>query len=181
MAPRSRKSFATCNADSKGVVCYDQFKTPAGLFRVAVNDDGAVVATTFGDIFQSRHLPADAPRDAGACRAAREQLLEYFEGTRRNFTVPLEPAGTDFQRRIWQALREIPFGATRTYGEIAAACGNPKASRAVGRANATNPICVIVPCHRVIGANGSLTGFAYGQDLKRWLINHEAGASSLLR
>lgn len=155
------------------MICYDQFQTPAGRFLVAVNDDGAVVATTFGEQFARRHVPADAPRDADACRAAREQLLEYFEGARRTFTLPLGATGTDFQHRIWRALRDIPWGVTRTYGEIAAASGNPKASRAVGRANATNPICIIVPCHRVIGTDGSLTGFAYGEKLKRFLLEHE--------
>ena len=158
------------------MIYYDAFQTPAGEFRVAVNADGAVVATTFGPQFSPRHVPPDARRDAQVCRAAREQLLAYFEGERRAFTLPLGATGTAFQNRIWQTLTQIPWGETRTYGEIAAACGQPKASRAVGRANATNPICVIVPCHRVIGANGTLTGFAYGEKLKRFLLEHEGVA-----
>ena len=155
------------------MISYDHFKTPAGRFQVAVNADRAVVATTFGENFSPHQVPAGSKRDSNACRTAREQLLAYFEGERRTFTLPLAATGTDFQHRIWQALQTIPWGETRTYGEIAAACGNPKASRAVGRANATNPICVIVPCHRVIGADGSLTGFAFGEKLKRWLLEHE--------
>jgi methylated-DNA-[protein]-cysteine S-methyltransferase len=158
------------------VIRYDRFSTPAGAFQVAVNDDGAVVATTFGETFPVRQVPAEARRDASACRAAREQILAYFEGARRDFTLPLAAGGTAFQQQVWQALRAIPWGETRTYGQIAAACGNPKASRAIGRANATNPICVIVPCHRVIGADGSLTGFAYGEALKRLLLEHEGVA-----
>ncbi len=158
------------------MIRYDRFSTPAGTFQVAVDDEGSVVATTFGETFSARQVPSDARRDASACRDAREQILAYFEGARRDFTLPLAAVGTAFQHRVWQALRAIPWGETRTYGQIAAACGNPKASRAIGRANATNPICVVVPCHRVIGADGSLTGFAYGEDLKRLLLKHEGVA-----
>jgi methylated-DNA-[protein]-cysteine S-methyltransferase len=173
--PLSRPS-ATCNGDRCPVILYDQFSTPAGPFQVAVNEAGAVVATTFGQQFSLRHVPADAQRDAVACRAAREQLLGYFEGERRSFSLPLAAIGTAFQHHVWQALQKIPWGQTRTYGEIATLCGNPQASRAIGRANATNPICVIVPCHRVIGADGSLTGFAFGEPLKRLLLQHEGVA-----
>ena len=100
-------------------------------------------------------------------------MEDYLRGDRRDFSLRLAVAGTSFQQRVWAELRKIPHGRTATYGEIAAALGKPGASRAVGRANATNPICVIVPCHRVIGANGSLTGFAYGEDLKRKLLKLE--------
>src|SRR5262249_27128668 len=105
-----------------------------------------------------------------------KQVLDYFAGKRRDFDLELAPQGTPFQQRVWEALQRIPFGATRSYGELAAQLGNAKASRAVGRANATNPVCVIVPCHRVIGADGSLTGFAYGENLKRKLLEHEGVA-----
>lgn len=101
--------------------------------------------------------------------AARE-LEEYFAGTRRAFTMPIRPSGTAFQQAVWAALREIPYGETRTYGEIAAAVGKPKASRAVGGANHVNPILIVTPCHRVIGANGSLTGFGAGIDRKAFLL-----------
>jgi len=108
----------------------------------------------------------------------RRQLIEYFDGTRRDFDVPLDLIGTPFQRLAWQALRAIPFGETRTYREQAVAIGRPGAARAVGAANARNPVPVIVPCHRVIGADGSLTGFAGGLARKRALLEHEARGRS---
>jgi methylated-DNA-[protein]-cysteine S-methyltransferase len=104
---------------------------------------------------------------------ARDQLDEYFAGKRRAFDLPLDPRGTEFQRSVWRALSAIPFGATRSYGEIAAALGRPSASRAVGAANGQNPISIIVPCHRVIGRDGSLTGYASGIARKEWLLRHE--------
>ncbi|WP_305778086.1 methylated-DNA--[protein]-cysteine S-methyltransferase [Jatrophihabitans sp. GAS493] len=123
---------------------------------------------------------ADATVDDGAFDDVRAQLEEYFAGRRTRFELELNPAGTDFQRRVWLALREIPYGKTKTYGEQAEAIGSPKAVRAVGLANGRNPISIIVPCHRVIGANGSLTGFGGGLEAKRWLLDHEASAERLL-
>lgn len=108
-------------------------------------------------------------------RAAREELLSYFSGERRDFDLPLAPAGTDFQRAVWEALKAIPYGETRTYGEIAAAVGRPKAVRAVGQANHVNPLPIFLPCHRVVGKNGALTGYAGGLDLKRALLALESG------
>jgi methylated-DNA-[protein]-cysteine S-methyltransferase len=105
--------------------------------------------------------------------AARRQLTEYFDGARTGFDVPLDPVGTEFQQRAWQALRTIPFGSTVSYGEQASRMGDKNKARAVGAANARNPISIIVPCHRVVGANGSLTGFAGGIDTKRFLLEHE--------
>lgn len=102
------------------------------------------------------------------------QLQEYFDGQRKCFDLTLDPAGTEFQKKVWQALLTIPYGEVRTYGQIAAQVGNPKASRAVGMANHNNPIGIIVPCHRVIGANGKLTGYAGGMDKKEWLLQMEA-------
>lgn len=107
---------------------------------------------------------------------AIRQLAEYFSGQRQVFDLPLAPAGTEFQQKVWQALREIPFGQTESYGELAERIGQPKASRAVGAANGRNPIAVIVPCHRVIGSNGTLTGFGGGLDRKSWLLAHEGAA-----
>jgi methylated-DNA-[protein]-cysteine S-methyltransferase len=104
---------------------------------------------------------------------AATQLAEYFAGTRRTFDLPLAAAGTAFQQRVWQVLTTIPFGATWSYGELARAIGNPAASRAVGAANGKNPIGIIVPCHRVIGSNGTLTGYAGGLDMKQALLAHE--------
>jgi methylated-DNA-[protein]-cysteine S-methyltransferase len=105
---------------------------------------------------------------------ARRQLGEYFAGDRREFDLPLAPVGTDFQLRVWAGLRTIPYGQTWSYGELAAAIGKgPLASRAVGLANGANPLSIVVPCHRVIGANGNLTGFGGGIERKRWLLDLE--------
>ncbi|HEY0801667.1 MAG TPA: methylated-DNA--[protein]-cysteine S-methyltransferase, partial [Steroidobacteraceae bacterium] len=98
---------------------------------------------------------------------------EYFAGARREFDLPLKMAGTDFQKQVWSELTKIPFGQTRSYGQLAKRLGNPNGSRAVGLANGRNPIAIIVPCHRVIGADGSLTGFGGGIDRKQWLLTHE--------
>ena len=106
-------------------------------------------------------------------KKAAAQLAEYFAGRRKIFDLPLAPHGTDFQRLVWKALQNIPYGETRSYGEIAAMTGKPGASRAVGMANNRNPIAIIVPCHRVIGSDGSLTGYAGGLDLKRKLLELE--------
>lgn len=106
-------------------------------------------------------------------RAARTQLEEYFAGGRRRFELPLRLAGTDFQRRVWQGLQQIDFGETWSYAQLARQIGSPRAMRAVGLANGRNPIAIIVPCHRVIGADGSLTGFGGGLERKEWLLAHE--------
>ncbi len=106
------------------------------------------------------------------------QLGEYFAGTRQQFDLPLDAVGTEFQCAVWNALREIPFGKTRTYTELAAIVGRPDAVRAVGAANGKNPISIVIPCHRVIGANGSLTGFAGGLEAKRFLLEHESARSA---
>lgn len=105
---------------------------------------------------------------------AEAQLAEYFDGRRTQFTVPLDFAGTNFQRQVWTALLTIPFGETRSYAAIAAQIGRPTASRAVGAANGRNPISILAPCHRVIGASGKLTGFAGGIAVKQWLLAHES-------
>ena len=106
---------------------------------------------------------------------AEKQLFEYFSGKRSFFELEYEFSGTDFQKSVWRELEKIPFGETKTYGEIAAAIGNPKAGRAVGSSCNKNPLAIIVPCHRVIGAGGNLTGFACGTEVKKWLLGHEAG------
>ena len=105
--------------------------------------------------------------------AAIKQLNEYFTRTRQVFDLTLDEGGTDFQRSVWAALRAIPFGETASYGDIAKAINNPNAARAVGMANNRNPLPIITPCHRVIGSDGSLTGFGGGLDIKRWLLEHE--------
>jgi methylated-DNA-[protein]-cysteine S-methyltransferase len=112
---------------------------------------------------------------------AARQLAEYFAGARHVFDLALAPVGTPFQRLVWRALAAIPFGETRAYGEIARAIGRSAASRAVGAANGKNPFAIVVPCHRVIGASGELTGYAGGMAAKRWLLAHERhGASAQL-
>ena len=113
-------------------------------------------------------------RDDALFAEARRQLQEYFDGTRQVFELKLAPAGTAFQQQVWAALCAIPYGETRSYGEQARSIHNEKAVRAVGLANGRNPIGIIVPCHRVIGANGALTGYAGGVERKRWLLAHEA-------
>lgn len=114
------------------------------------------------------------PRDDAAFAMARGQLAEYFAGERRCFDLAFTGQGTPFQRRVWQALTEIPFGGTISYGELARRIGQPTAARAVGLANGQNPISIVVPCHRVMGANGALTGYGGGIERKRWLLAHEA-------
>jgi methylated-DNA-[protein]-cysteine S-methyltransferase len=159
------------------------FSTPFGPFSIAVDSNDSLVATAFGD--QKRLLErvrnGDLIEDKSSGRSAREQILAYFAGDQQEFDLALAPIGTSFQQRVWKALQSIPFGQTRSYGQLAAQLGNPGASRAVGRANATNPICLIVPCHRVIGADGSLTGFAFGEDIKRRLLDHESAAAKQVR
>jgi len=107
----------------------------------------------------------------------RKQLDEYLNGNRKEFDIPLLMVGTDFQRRVWKALMRVPYGATSTYGQIAEDIASPRAVRAVGNANRTNPISIIVPCHRVIGSNGELIGYGGGLSLKKWLLRLEQGAT----
>jgi methylated-DNA-[protein]-cysteine S-methyltransferase len=128
--------------------------------------------------------PTDAPRASLALRephpvldSAEREVVEYFAGARTVFETPLAPEGTPFQRRVWSALLEIPYGQVRSYGHIAQRIGKPSAVRAVGGANGCNPLPIFVPCHRVVGQDGSLTGFSSGVDLKRWLLDHEAAPS----
>jgi methylated-DNA-[protein]-cysteine S-methyltransferase len=127
-----------------------------------------------------RHRPPEerfGPRDDTLFAEAEDQLKAYFVGELREFTLPLRLDGTPFQRTVWDELRKIPYGERRTYGELAEALGNPTASRAVGLANGRNPIGIIVPCHRVVGADGSLTGYGGGLDRKRRLLDFESGTA----
>ena len=123
-------------------------------------------------------VPAEWRHRSEPAFGAGEQLAAYFAGERLEFDLPLDACGTPFQRRVWQALTEIPYGGTSTYGEIARRLGRPRAARAVGGANHRNPLPVVVPCHRVIGAGGSLTGYAGGLRIKRFLLELEAGSGS---
>ena len=147
--------------------------SPCGeLLLVAV--DGALVRAHFLDGPGPHDLPAgpETP-DEPVLAEARRQLAEHFAGDRADFDLPLAPPGTDFQRRVWAELRRIPYGTTATYGQLAARLGDPKSVRAVGLANGRNPIAVVVPCHRVVGSNGKLTGYAGGLTVKSWLLAHE--------
>ncbi|HEX6325679.1 MAG TPA: methylated-DNA--[protein]-cysteine S-methyltransferase [Jiangellaceae bacterium] len=117
-------------------------------------------------------------RDDSAFTEACRQLDEYFAGQRTEFDLPLNPAGTPFQRRVWEALKTIPYGEIRSYGEIAEQIGRPGAARAVGLANGRNPISIVVPCHRVIGASGALTGYGGGLERKQYLLNLETRVSA---
>ena len=144
-------------------------ETPIGLLTLQA-DEAAVTAIRFG---------ADGAQDASPLLdAAEAQLREYFAGTRRTFDLPLAPRGTDFQLGVWQALRAIPFGETWSYAQLATRIGNASAMRAVGAANGRNPIPIIVPCHRVIGADGSLTGFGGGLPAKMFLLRLEGALPS---
>jgi len=154
---------------------YDTFPTPVGDFSVALNASGSVIASAFGGLpeLRERFTADEIVRDPVRAADVRREVLEYFSKKRRQFTVALMPSGTPFQLSVWAALQKVPFGETRSYGQLAADLGKPDASRAIGRANATNPICLIIPCHRVIGGDGSLTGYAFGEDVKRQLLSHE--------
>jgi methylated-DNA-[protein]-cysteine S-methyltransferase len=132
-----------------------------------------------GDELTGLYLPRQPAPEAPEARTpvlarTAAQLAEYFAGERRDFDIPIAPHGTDFQQRVWRELVKIPFGETRTYGELAHALDHPTASRAVGAANGKNPLSILVPCHRVIAGSGALTGYAGGIAAKRWLLEHEA-------
>ena len=134
-------------------------------------DDGQGLSRVF---LRREGEGCDLPEGETALTAwAAGELEEYFDGQRKRFTVPLSPHGTRFQLVVWQALRDIPYGQTRTYGEIAAAVGSPHAARAVGMANHDNPLLIFTPCHRVLGKSGALTGFACGLEVKRRLLELE--------
>jgi len=148
---------------------YDAFATPIGELTVAVGDDG-VRHILFPENRYDTRGRADWLRDAAPVRAAREQLLAYFAGERTTFDLPLAPRGTAFQCRVWQALAQIPFGATWSYAQLARHIEQPRAVRAVGAANGRNPLPIVLPCHRVIGANGTLTGFGGGLPTKAALL-----------
>jgi methylated-DNA-[protein]-cysteine S-methyltransferase len=162
--------------ESNGATCF---------YSVVASPIGELVLTSDGEALTGLHMPlrhgkpVGAPaagwkRDEKALREVREQLRQYFAGERCSFDLPLRMAGTPFQRMVWQGLLEIPFGATWSYAELARHVGRPGASRAVGAANGRNPIGIVVPCHRVIGSDGTLTGYGGGVDRKEFLLELEA-------
>jgi len=161
--------------------------TPVGEMLALLDEEGALVALPFAD---GPSLDDLARRDAGpeadiewqpnAGENVARQLEEYFDGRRRTFELKLRPRGTAFQREVWYTLLRIPYGTTISYAELARSVGRPGAARAVGRANATNPIPIVVPCHRVIGASGSLTGYGGGMARKEFLLTHEGALTATM-
>jgi methylated-DNA-[protein]-cysteine S-methyltransferase len=155
---------------------YTMIDSPLGSL-LAIGHAGALTRLHFAS--GQRPAVAGARRCDDAFAALRAELGEYFEGERRSFSMPLAPAGRPFEQRVWAALMEIPYGTRATYGEIARRVGTPGSARAVGAANGRNPIAILVPCHRVVGADGKLTGYAAGLERKRRLLELEAGAPAL--
>ena len=163
------------NADRAAHTLIDSPIGPLTLVSV-----GGVLSGIY--MVEHRHQPNPATfgdRDTAGFDEATTQLTEYFDGRRTDFTVALAARGTPFQKRVWDALRTIPYGDTWTYGQLADSLGTPTAVRAVAAANGRNPISIIIPCHRVIGSNGSLTGYAGGLDRKRFLLEREAERAGL--
>jgi methylated-DNA-[protein]-cysteine S-methyltransferase len=159
-------------------VRYTYLDSPIGELLVTRDD----VGLTALHLPVSKYPPRvrdDWQRDDTAFADVRTQLDEYFAGSRQEFDLPLHIRGNSFQQQVWDALCEIPYGETTSYGKVAASIGHPDGARAVGVANGQNPIPIIVPCHRVIGADGSLTGYGGGLDAKRWLLDHEARHAGL--
>jgi methylated-DNA-[protein]-cysteine S-methyltransferase len=154
------------------IIHYDEMDSPVGMLRLVADREGLREIC-----FEHERHPKPAHpgwiRAPAALRFARVQLDEYFAGKRQHFELPLHPLGTAFQQTVWLALRDIPYGVTISYGELARRIGKPQAMRAVGAANGRNPLPIVVPCHRVIGADGSLTGFGGGLPIKRLLLDLE--------
>lgn len=156
---------------------YGQFSTPFGLMAAALTPQGSLLRLVFLESLSRDKQPHSGEiRDDNACHEVARQVNRFFNRQQTYFDLPLAPIGSEFQLSVWQALLNIPFGETRTYGQIAQAIGKPKSARAVGRANATNPISLIIPCHRVIGANGNLVGYEGGLPLKKRLLELEKSA-----
>ena len=165
-------SSGTAQGATSAVLTYDVVPAPIGRLIVA-SDGSAIAGVWMANASPDDEHWADQRGDDAVLAQAREELAAYFDGRLREFTVPLAPNGTEFQMRVWTALTKIPYGTTISYADLARRLRNSAAVRAVGAANGRNPIPVIVPCHRVIGSDGSLTGFGGGLDRKRWLLQHE--------
>jgi methylated-DNA-[protein]-cysteine S-methyltransferase len=144
--------------------------SPAGLLNIVVDDKGVMHELTFA----SEERASEVGQVPAACQKVVSQLAEYFAGNRTEFEIDVYPAGTEFRRKVWMALLEIPYGETWTYGQLAKHVGSPKASRAAGAACGANPISIVIPCHRVVGSNGSLTGFGGGIETKKRLLELES-------
>lgn len=144
---------------------------PIGILCIE-EEEGFVVG-----VYREESFDPEKETETPLIRRAYEELEEYFSGQRRAFDIPVRQEGTEFQKKVWEALREIPYGETRSYGEIAGRIGHPKASRGVGGANHRNQVMILIPCHRVIGQDGSLVGFGGGVDMKKYLLELESGKS----
>ncbi|WP_337878674.1 methylated-DNA--[protein]-cysteine S-methyltransferase [Rheinheimera sp.] len=152
-----------------------QLPSPLGLIEISASEQG------IQSIYFVDHSDAPSQSNQPALQQCQQQLTDYFAGKRQQFDLPLAASGTAFQQRVWAALCTIGYGQTCSYGDIALQLQNPKAVRAVGAANGRNPLSIVVPCHRVIGANGSLTGYAGGLERKLWLLQHEQNHGFSLR
>jgi methylated-DNA-[protein]-cysteine S-methyltransferase len=155
------------------MIFWDTIESPFSRFAAWVDEEGRLVRFRLHAAGAAQVDPG-AVRDPEALSEVRRQVDEYAQGQRKQFELELAAEGPDFEKRVWAALLDIPFGTTTSYGAVAKAIGEPQAARAVGAANGANPIALIVPCHRVIGADGSLTGYGGGLPLKRKLLAHEA-------
>jgi len=162
----AKKLFYDYLEDEKSKICY--YDSPIGLLEISTSSKG-LKSLSFVDKRQWDECEQPSP----LIKSIKKQLSEYFNGTRYTFDIPINYHGTSFQKQVWQSLNLISYGETKNYGEVAKIVGSPKASRAVGGANNKNKIAIIVPCHRVIGANGNLTGYIGGLYKKKWLIQHE--------
>lgn len=152
------------------------YESPIGRIKISGSREG-IKSLDFEDADCSKDCKPDKLQNIPEClKEAEKQLDEYFRGERKKFLLKLQIEGTEFQKKVWNELQNIPYGATKSYKDIACAINNPKAVRAVGGANNKNRIAIIIPCHRVIGSNGSLTGYAGGLWRKEWLLNHEKSA-----
>jgi methylated-DNA-[protein]-cysteine S-methyltransferase len=156
-------------------IWFSHIDTPFGMASAAVDDDGAVLEFSFLNEYTIMHLARSdqAAHNPQKLKHVTQQVHEFFSRKREHFTLDLKPQGTEFQQKVWRALCDIPNGETRSYQQLAVAVGDIKATQAVGAANGKNPIALIIPCHRVIGKNGSLTGYAGGLLLKRQLLDFE--------
>lgn len=147
-------------------------ETPVGLLNITTNTEFVLSVTFVDDCEQTPYIQPEILEEAV------KQISEYFKGRRKVFNLKLKPSGTDFQTSVWEQVKNVPFGKTSSYLEIARLTGSEKNTRAVGMANGKNPIPIIIPCHRIIGKNGKLTGYAGGLDKKRWLLKHELAFSN---
>jgi methylated-DNA-[protein]-cysteine S-methyltransferase len=167
-------------AKADPTILYGHAHTPLGTVLL-VGHDSALTGLNFEHLPQSPQPDPEWHRNESHFEPVRRQLAEYFDGRRTTFELPLDLDGSPFQIAVWSALKDIPYGETTSYGEIAQRIGRPRAARAVGAANGRNPISIIIPCHRVIGADASLTGYGWGVERKAWLLDHEQQRAGIKR